>query len=130
MRKILDEQALLTRQTEHRKGAIIPFVFHRNGRPIRDVRGAWAAACQAAGIVGLIPHDLRRTAVRRLERAGVPRAVAMQLTGHKTENVYRRYAIVAKNDLAEGVAKLAQLEPDRAGSATLLRLRTGTGGAQ
>jgi len=30
-----------------------------------------------------------------MEQAGVPRSVAMKLTGHKTENVYRRYAIVS-----------------------------------
>ena len=58
-------------------------------------------------------HDFRRTAVRNLERAGVPRSVAMKLTGHKTEAVYRRYAIVAEADLAEGVAKLAELHQRR-----------------
>ncbi len=45
--------------------------------------------------------------MRNLERAGVPRSVAMQLVGHKTESIYRRYAIVAEADLRDGAAKLA-----------------------
>jgi hypothetical protein len=57
----------------------------------------------------MIPHDFRRTAVRNLERAGVSRSVAMQLTGHKTEAVYRRYAIVSERDLGDGVEKLGAL---------------------
>jgi hypothetical protein len=59
-------------------------------------------------------HDFRRTAVRNLERAGVSRSVAMKLTGHKTESVYRRYAIVAESDQREGVAKLAALHAAQA----------------
>ena len=31
----------------------------------------------------------------------------MKLTGYKTESIYRRYAIVAEQDLKDGVAKLA-----------------------
>jgi integrase len=58
-------------------------------------------------MVGKIPHDFRRTAVRNLERAGVPRSVAMKLVGHKTESIYRRYAIVARQDLADGIKRLA-----------------------
>ena len=45
---------------------------------------------------------------RRLERASVPRSVAMKLTGHKTESVYRRYAIVSEVDLAEGLGRLGR----------------------
>jgi hypothetical protein len=48
-------------------------------------------------------------AVRNFERAGVPRSVTMKLTEHKTESVYRRYAIVSEADLAEGVRKVAAL---------------------
>ena len=44
--------------------------------------------------------------MRNLERAGVPRSVAMKLTGHKTEAVYRRYAIVCEADLTKGLKKL------------------------
>lgn len=45
--------------------------------------------------------------MRNLERAGAPRSTAMKMTGHKTESVYRRYAIVDEVMLHEGAAKLA-----------------------
>ena len=72
----------------------------------RDFRKAWTSAWEAAGVAGRIRHDFRRTAVRNLERAGVPRSVAMKITGHKTESVYRRYAIVRDADLQDAVRKL------------------------
>lgn len=58
-----------------------------------------------AGVQRIL-HDFRRTAVRNLERAGVPRSTAMALVGHETESIYRRYAIVDEAMLREGVAKL------------------------
>ncbi len=45
-------------------------------------------------------------AVRNLERAGVSRSAAMKLSAHKTESVYRRYAIVAESDLREAARNL------------------------
>lgn len=42
-----------------------------------------------------------------MERAGIPRHVAMQITGHRTEIVYRRYDIVVEADLKAAGEKLA-----------------------
>jgi integrase len=92
-----------------------------NGRPIKSFRRAWLTACLQAGFARLvsekprvivalrIPHDFRRTAIRNLERAGVPRSAAMKMVGHKTESVYRRYAIVDEATLREGAARLQGL---------------------
>jgi hypothetical protein len=48
-----------------------------------------------------------------LEQQGIPRSVAMKLTGHRTENTYRRYAIVSDADLAAATAKLSGPIPHR-----------------
>jgi hypothetical protein len=56
-----------------------------------------------------VVHDFRRTAVRNLERTGVPRSTAMKMTEHKTESVYLRYAIVDEAMLRGGAEKLAAL---------------------
>ncbi len=52
-------------------------------------------------------HDLRRSCVRNMERAGVSRSVATKITGHKTETIYRRYAIVSEADVAAGLGKVS-----------------------
>ncbi len=106
---VLQAQKQRTEAVQHATDQIIPWVFHRDGKPIRNFRKAWDNACEAAGVPGRWFHDFRRTAVRNLERAGVPRSVAMKLIGHRSENIYRRYAIVSESDLAAGVAKLAAL---------------------
>ena len=55
-------------------------------------------------------YDLKRSCVRNMERARVPRSVAMALVGHRTEDIYRRYAIYDQCDLERGVRLLGELD--------------------
>jgi integrase len=104
------EALLKTQVAEHMRlktaDRIVPFVFHRNGKRIRDFRRAWSSACEDAGVPGRYQHDFRRTAVRNLERDGVSRSAAMAMVGHKTESIYRRYAIVDAGALRDAAAKI------------------------
>jgi integrase len=91
-----------------------PYVFHFEGRRIGDFRKSWSSACKRAGVPGLLFHDLRRTAGRRLEDAGVPRSVAMRITGHKTESMYLRYAGVRNSeDLQDAARKVEAYRKSR-----------------
>jgi integrase len=120
------EQLLKAQLVEQEKlkkaGRVVRHVFNREawvqqpdgtlarlpGQPVKVFRRAWRSACRVAGVPGRILHDFRRTAVRNLERAGVPRSAAMAMVGHKTESIYRRYAIVDAGVLREAAVKMDQ----------------------
>jgi integrase len=105
------------------------------GKPINDFRKAWTTACIEAtldleglsgtarterktalvqavakgekpGLLKMIRHDFRRTAVRNMVNRGVPERVAMTVTGHKTRAVFDRYHIVSPGDLRDVARKL------------------------
>lgn len=107
---------------------ISQYVFHRNGEPVRDPRRAWAFACKAAGLmkpkldkqgkpvieiingketVVMKPtrlfHDLRRSGVRNMVRAGVRETVAMAISGHRTRAIFDRYNITSDDDPRQAV---------------------------
>ena len=102
---------VILKRRKRRQARGCELVFHEEGAAInrRAFHNAWMAARQAANLPNLIPHDLRRSAVRQLERARVPRQVAMRLVGHRTESIYRRYAIVAESDVMAAGASLDAL---------------------
>ena len=128
LRATLAAQLERTRIFEKETGQIVPWLFHREGKPVGSFRKVWMSACERAGLAGKIPHDFRRTAVRNLERAGVPRSAAMAMVGHRTQSIYSRYAIADEGMLKDGAAKLAALHAaDAQRPAKVIPLRS-TGG--
>lgn len=83
------------------------------GKPVRDLRGSWETLTKAAGLPGLLLHDLRRTAARNLVRAGVERDTARRITGHKTDSIFSRYNIVSEEDLLDAARKLEKAQKAR-----------------
>ena len=135
LREIIDRRrAAAVVENKNKESRFTKYVFHNAGEPVGDFRKIWATACVAAGLgkmicpkcgaedterscgtcematrySGKIFHDFRRTASRNMIAAGVPQAVAMKITGHRTDSMFRRYAIVNEEQKREALAKTQQ----------------------
>jgi integrase len=105
----LMERRWKAREFEVKKGVttLSEFVFHAgDGRSVVDFKRSWATACEKAGCPGKLFHDLRRTAVRDMIRAGVPQSVAMRVSGHKTTAIFLRYDITSESDKQDALRKV------------------------
>jgi integrase len=81
-------------------------VFTRRGKPIGDFRKRWESCCKAAGVSGLLFHDLRRTGARNMRRMGIHESTIMKIGGWKTRSVFDRYNIVDQSDLADAARRM------------------------
>ena len=109
-------------------------VFHTpDGRPIKTFRKAWATACKAAAekilkedpnatalaakLEKLIVHDLRRSGVRNMILSGVSEQTAMEISGHRTASIFRRYNVKSPSALREAAAKAGNFVEKKTASA-------------
>jgi integrase len=83
-----------------------PVFTWANGKPVTDFRRTWRTLAKNAGQPSLFLHDLRRTAVRNMVRAGISKHVAKRISGHTTDSIFDRYDITDETDLTEAARKL------------------------
>jgi integrase len=99
------------------------WVFNgRGNHPVDNHLNGWTEACERAGLPGLLFHDLRRSAVRNMKRAGIQDKVAMEISGHRTRAVFDRYNIIDEADI-QGAGQLLEEYANRRKQERAARLR-------
>lgn len=83
-----------------------PFLVSYRGHSISEVKSAWQTARQKANLPEVLIHDLRRTAVRNMIRAGISDKMAMLISGHKTRSMFDRYHIIDERDIVQAGYKM------------------------
>lgn len=81
-------------------------VIQFEGKPVRSVIRSWRTACRVTGLTGLLRHDMRRTALTNMRRAGLGEVEAMQISGHLTLDTFIRYQISTEEATKESGVKM------------------------
>jgi hypothetical protein len=128
LREILTRARMRCDEVQRRAGKILPWIFVRDdGGQVGDAGPDWRAALELLGVAPLsstgkpwssamVPHDIRRSWIRRQKRAGLERDARKRLVGHSTDAAHQHYEAKGP-DLDE--LRAAALEMDRqAGEST------------
>ncbi len=83
-------------------------VFLYQGKPLRDFRTAFHTAIAEACVEDFHFHDLRHCAATNLRRAGVDTTTAMQIVGHTSAQMWKRYNHIQDSDLTQAASKLGK----------------------
>ena len=86
-------------------GSDLGYVVHRDGRRLKDVKRAFASACNAAGLEDVTPHTLRHTCGTWMAQHRVPLFEIGGWLGHSHERTLELYAHHSPDHLQR--AKLA-----------------------
>ncbi len=129
--EIIERRRATMPKEKNRTVQLCEFIFHRNGTAVAELRKSWQTAAISAGLgvmickkcgeqgpekycekckrarkyQGKLFHDLRRTAVRNMVKAGVNTQVAKQWSGHKSDSMFERYSILTTDDMREAQKK-------------------------
>ena len=116
------KRALLLAQIRHeQRFPQVPYVIHRAGRCLQghsSYRYAWIKGTEAAGLSGLLVHDLRRTAWRELFDATKSEAKVKKIIGHATAEMVSRYLIQADSDVSNLADELEQKDREKRSEST------------
>jgi len=87
-------------------------VFLYRGKPVDAIKTGLIKACDDAGITygrfvkdGFVFHDLRHTFNTYMRKAGVAQSVIMKITGHSTDEMFRRYDTIDVDDAHQAIGQ-------------------------
>jgi integrase len=95
-------------QLGQRLSEIVGLTWDRNRQPLRDFRTAFRTALTEAGLSDFRFHDLRHCAATNLRRAGIDTTTAMQIVGHASPQMWKRYNQIREEDLTQAANKLGK----------------------
>jgi integrase len=119
---VIGRRAVARRYETKAGPALSVYVFHEKGQPLGDWRKRWGRACREAGAPDLLFHDLRRSAVKNMVDAGIPQVTVMAISGHRSDAIFRRYAIRTTKETRRAIrATVEHLRGDRRTATEQLR---------